>query len=283
VGAAEARGQAVIVPYNVDVPMDRWPIANWAVIAVTTVASLWGWASPDAEAWFLWRGEEFQAAQLLTHMLLHGDPFHLAGNMLMLFVFGNAVNARLGHIAFVLSYIVCGVCAGLLWMATDGGEASLGASGAIMGVIGTFLVYYPRNDVSILIWFFVQPHIFQISAYFVILAYVAFDLFAFASRHSDGVAHAAHLGGAAAGFAVGTGLVLSGLIKPGPGEQSIFQAIKAGGKRKEERWVERRTSDAPAQRLPPELRGGRNPAPGRARGAEPPGPSLPKPPPGGWK
>ena len=175
----------MLFPYNVDVPMERWPIANWAVIALTSVATFWGWANPDAEQWMLWRGDEFQATQLLTHMLLHADPIHLIGNMLMLFVFGNAVNARLGHIAYVLAYVACGVCAGLLWLATDGGEASLGASGAIMGVVGMFLVYYPKNDVSVFLWFF-GPRTFQCSAYWIILMYVGFDLLAFSSGSGDG-------------------------------------------------------------------------------------------------
>ncbi len=275
----------MIVPYNVDVPMDRVPIANWILIGVTCLVSMMGWANEDMlEHWILWRGERFGVAQLVTHQLLHADPVHLFGNMIMLFVFGNAVNARLGHIVYVLAYVFCGVCAALLWLAVGEGSASLGASGAIMGVIGAFLVYYPRNDVSVFLWIF-RAAAFQVSAYVIIAVYIFLDLFAFAAGSGDGVAHAAHLGGAAAGFGLGSAFVLSGWIKPGAGERSIFQMIKEGANEKEEvRWVERPLSREPVARLPEELRGGRPGTKGAAKpGKGPEAPAMPKAPPGGWR
>src|SRR5262249_12379825 len=91
----------------------------------------------------------FAAYQLVTSVFQHAGLLHLFGNMLFLFVFGNAINAKLGHPGFLISYLGIGVLANLLWLAVGRGDACLGASAAIMGMCGMFMVLYPLNAVHV--------------------------------------------------------------------------------------------------------------------------------------
>jgi membrane associated rhomboid family serine protease len=250
----------MLIPYNVDVPMQRWPIANWVLIAVTVVVScmLWGSEGSLLSA-AVWPDEEFSATQLVTYLFAHADIFHLAGNMLFLFVFGNAVNAKLGHVLYLLLYGVTGVVAALAWMATDDGLL-IGASGAIMGVVGAFLVYYPRNDVSVAYWFgFIAAGTFSLSSYWMILMYVAFDLWG-VLRQGDGVAYISHLVGAGSGFGIATLLLATKLVRPSETEQTLFQAVRGTDTRTTGRPVPRATS-GPVLRPPPSSRPSQDDAP----------------------
>jgi membrane associated rhomboid family serine protease len=215
----------MIFPYNVDVPMPRWPIANWALIAATSAVFLIFGVSKDDALLALWRGDDFRWWQPLTYTLLHADIIHLAGNMLFLFVFGNAVNARFGHALYLALYALLSVVSGLAWLLIDAdGVVLLGASGAIMGVVGAFLVYYPRNDISVFYWLgMIWTGTFQVSSYVMILIYVAWDLVSyFLMRGMDGVAYISHLIGAGAGVALAALVLQIGLVKPGAGEETLF-------------------------------------------------------------
>jgi membrane associated rhomboid family serine protease len=90
----------------------------------------------------------------VTSMFLHGGWFHLIGNMWFLWVFGNNVEDSMGHIRFVLFYVVCGLAAAALQVATSPSSAipMLGASGAIGGVMGAYIVLYPKVKVHMLIF-----------------------------------------------------------------------------------------------------------------------------------
>ena len=97
----------MLIPFNVDVPMERVPVANWIVIGITILVSLLVMAhAPDrlpikgpARYVILQRGDGFHLVQLVGHVLVHGGWFHLLGNMVFLFCFGNAINAKFGHAA----------------------------------------------------------------------------------------------------------------------------------------------------------------------------------------
>lgn len=244
----------MIVPYNVDVPMERWPIANWALIGFTCVMSIavLGNAREDwVGAWMvLQRGEDFSVWQLGGALVTHGGFLHLVGNMFFLFVFGNAVNARLGHALYLATYLAVGVLSNLAWLVLSDGPAVIGASGAIMGIIGAFLVLYPRNDVSIFYWIgFAFTGTFEVSAYWVVAAYFGFDLWGLArSGDASSVAYLCHVSGAIFGFGVLSVLLATGLVKPGEGEQTFFQALR-GGSRRSKKGIARMTG--PVLRPPP--------------------------------
>jgi len=214
-------------PCNVDVPMERWPIANWLLIAVTSCISILTMigAIPTGNWMLIGPGEYFTVGGLFGSLVSHAGIFHLAGNMLFLFVFGNAVNAKIGHLQYLFCYFLIGIIEGLLWVFLGGGPA-LGASGAIMGILGMFIIFYPRNNVTVFFWIWYASDTFEISAYFVIVAYFLFDLWGTMTDGGDGgVAYLAHILGSVTGFGLGTILALSGMVRSDHNEQNIFEAI----------------------------------------------------------
>jgi membrane associated rhomboid family serine protease len=243
----------MLIPYSVDVPMERWPFTNWALIAITCVISIGilidpprsdRWTvekdapgAPVIERVFLDELEgvsslalnprHFSFLQLFTCVFVHGDLFHLIGNMIFLFVFGNAVNAKMGHIPFLLSYFLLGALASCAWLLLGNGQPAVGASGAIMGIVGLFLVFFPRNDVTILYWFsFYFSGTFDLSSMWIILSYLAGDLFgSLTAGGGGGVAYVAHLGGALGGIACGVAAIQLGWFAATPYEVNLLQLL----------------------------------------------------------
>ncbi|HLO40104.1 MAG TPA: rhomboid family intramembrane serine protease [Phycisphaerales bacterium] len=224
----------MIFPYTVDVPMERRPFANWLLIAGTILGTMMYWGSESYEHIFvLYRGEDFSALQLVGSLIGHANLGHLIGNMVALFVFGNAINAKLGHVLFLLFYAAVGVIEGLVWLAVGTGPATLGASGAIMGVIGAFLVMYPRNDISVFYWFtLMYAGSFEISAYWVILCYVGLDIWGLVTSGNGAVNYIAHVAGAAAGFAIMWGLLATRVITSDSDEMSLPEILKENSRSK---------------------------------------------------
>lgn len=135
---------------------------------------------------------------LITYMFLHGDWLHLIGNMLFLWVFGDNVEDAMGTISFVLFYLLCGIAAGLAHAYVNiGSDAPLiGASGATAGVIGAYLVLYPRVWMWVLV--FLRLPI-KLPAVVVILAWFAMQVMFVMVEVNDNTAWWAHIGGFAAG------------------------------------------------------------------------------------
>jgi membrane associated rhomboid family serine protease len=139
---------------------------------------------------------------LFGHIWLHGGILHLLGNMLFLWIFGNAVCAKIGNFSYLPIYLGLGVIAGIAHLIFTGGNA-IGASGAIYGIVGMYLVFFPENEITCYIsfWFLLSPYIkeFTVSSIWMILFWVAFDVWE-AMKGGGGVAYFAHLGGFAGGF-----------------------------------------------------------------------------------
>lgn len=219
----------MLIPYNADVPMHRWPIANWVIIAVTIGLTLYAWSNADGLAenhWLLIRGPDFSAWGLLGALVTHADFWHLAGNMVFLFCFGNAVNAKIGNIAYPIFYIGVGVVEGLLWLLVSHEEAVLGASGAIFGIMGAFLFFYPRNDVSVFYWIFVRPGTFSVASFWVIGTYIAINVISHFLGREDGTSYVSHLIGACTGMLVAYLLLVTRLVMPEPGEQTLVDVLR---------------------------------------------------------
>jgi membrane associated rhomboid family serine protease len=147
---------------------------------------------------------------LITSMFMHGGIAHIFGNMLFLFIFGDNIEDRLGHVRYLLYYLVCGVLAGLSHVfatalfATDAQSLlvpSLGASGAISGVLGGYILLFPTNRVTVLIsWFVTQvPAFVAIGLWFVFQLINGLGVLGSGSQ-AGGVAYAAHIGGFIAGL-----------------------------------------------------------------------------------
>ncbi len=144
-------------------------------------------------------------ATLATSMFLHGGVVHLAGNLLYLGIFGNNVEDALGHRRFLFFYLVSGILASLFHVYTDPTSEvpMIGASGAISGVLGAYMLLYPKAQVGVLVpvGFFLT--VIRLPALVVLLLWFLFqfisNLFA-ATADGGGVAWAAHMGGFLAGI-----------------------------------------------------------------------------------
>lgn len=151
---------------------------------------------------------------LLTSMFMHGGIAHIFGNMLYLWIFGDNLESRLGHARYAAFYLACGVLASLAHVVTntDSYIPSLGASGAISGVLGGYILLYPHNRVRAIV---LRGFVTEIPAYIAIGIWFLFQIVNGLGVFSQGsqvggVAYAAHIGGFIAGlalikiFAIGT-------------------------------------------------------------------------------
>ncbi|MDH5405989.1 MAG: rhomboid family intramembrane serine protease [Candidatus Aminicenantes bacterium] len=140
---------------------------------------------------------------LLTSIFLHGGLLHLAGNMLYLWIFGDNIEDSMGHLRFLIFYILCGAIASLLHILVNPNSKvpTIGASGAISGVLGAYLVLYPRARVVTLLFFFYLIRIVRLPAMFFLGVWFLWQLMS-AGLGGGGVAWFAHIGGFAGGVAL---------------------------------------------------------------------------------
>ncbi len=159
----------------------------------------------------------YRPSQLITHAFLHGGVIHLMANLLFLLVLGTRVNAAIGNIATVLVYPLLAVGAALAHMASMAGAVlhpMLGASGAVMGLAGMYLILFPVHKVHIAFWlrlswlFPVYLRLFAIRGFLVVGLYVALDVLFVSLGIEDNTAHWAHIGG----FLIGMGLAIVLLV-----------------------------------------------------------------------
>jgi membrane associated rhomboid family serine protease len=135
---------------------------------------------------------------LFTYMFFHGDPLHLAGNMLFLWVFGDNVEDACGHVRFLLLYLVAGVIGGLTHVGLNLTSMAplIGASGAVAGIIAAYLILHPRVRVWVLAFKFIP---LRISAAWTLGAWIGLQFVMLALPNTGPVALWAHIGGLAAG------------------------------------------------------------------------------------
>jgi membrane associated rhomboid family serine protease len=151
-------------------------------------------------------------ATLLTSIFLHGGWFHLAGNMVFLWIFGNNVEDALGRGRFLVLYLGCGVAAALSQALSnpDDHVPMIGASGAIAGVLGAYLLLYPWSTVHVFVWIVIFFRIVTVPAWILLGLWFAMQVVSGLTRpaSSPGVAFWAHVGGFV------SGLILVGLLRP---------------------------------------------------------------------
>ncbi|MFH1031796.1 MAG: rhomboid family intramembrane serine protease [Chloroflexota bacterium] len=137
---------------------------------------------------------------LFTSMFMHAGWLHIIGNMLYLWIFGDNVEDRFGHFRFIVFYLICGILAMFVQMAfnSNSNVPTLGASGAIAGVLGAYIIMFPRARVSVLMGFFIIP----LPALLVIGVWIVLQFFfSVGSIGADvGVAYIAHVGGFVSGM-----------------------------------------------------------------------------------
>jgi membrane associated rhomboid family serine protease len=147
-----------------------------------------------------------QIGNVFTSMFLHGSWMHMLGNMWFLYIFGNNIEDSMGHGRFVVFYLACGVAAALLqvFVGPDSAIPMVGASGAISGVMGAYLVLYPRVRVYAFVPIGLIPISVALPAWTMLLYWAALQflggLFRLAAERQGGVAFWAHIGGFVAGL-----------------------------------------------------------------------------------
>ncbi|MBD3764997.1 MAG: rhomboid family intramembrane serine protease [Rhodobacterales bacterium] len=204
-------------------PSGRTPYVTWALIAANVAVFLTYWLGlPDDRAleWFFLRWGLIPARLMqgdgretvLTSMFLHGGWAHLGGNMLFLFIFGDNLEDRMGHGRFLRFYLASGLAAAALQVAADPGSPipMVGASGAIAGVMGGYLLLFPRARVDVLIIIVIFFRILPVPAWILLGLWFAMQVLGGFATPSDmgGVAYWAHAGGFVGGVALGVPLWL---------------------------------------------------------------------------
>ncbi|HUT58431.1 MAG TPA: rhomboid family intramembrane serine protease [Phycisphaerae bacterium] len=227
----------MIIPLRVDVPTWRRPFVNWVLMAVIICMSIAAFYDvgllydmAGVEGGGLTQNAGLWPVYAVSSSFLHGGWVHLIGNMLFLWIFGNAVNYKFGHLGYAGLYLAAAMVGGLAHYGLDGRPA-VGASGAINGVMGAFLVFFPRNNISCLFLMYFPPYYFiarrfTLSSIWMILFWIAWDLFYLAMGTQTCVGHWAHAGGFLAGFGVAILCAISGLVKPTEDEQTLLQVLK---------------------------------------------------------
>ena len=149
---------------------------------------------------------------IFSSMFMHAGWLHIIGNMLYLFIFGDNVEDAFGHVKFTIFYLVCGLAATFAQFAFSSGSSipQLGASGAIAGVLGAYLMMFPRSRVTVLMGYIVVPlpALVVIGFWFVLQLFSGIAAISSISTEEGGVAYMAHVGG----FVVG--LILAFILRP---------------------------------------------------------------------
>jgi rhomboid family protein len=188
------------------------PIVTTLIIVVNLLiflyqASLDQWSGNQFIAVYGLTPTRFHLLNMFTSMFLHGGWMHVLGNMWFLWVFGDNVEEVLGHGKFLLFYLMCGVAAAATHVLfnTDSRLPTVGASGAIAGVMGAYLVKFPRNRIVTLIFFgfifFADiPAVFMLGYWFLIQVFSGVGTVGYSHLSEGGTAWFAHIGGFIAGM-----------------------------------------------------------------------------------
>ncbi len=203
-----------MIPYKDDNPTYSFPFLTIAIIGLNTGIYIWQITSPFSDEIPFWYGAipegilTMKSAQpvtpfitLFTSMFLHGSLFHLLGNMLYLWIFGNNIEDRLGHIRFLFFYLFAGLVAAYSHAITEPSSQipMIGASGAISGVLGAYLILYPHARVHTLVFFGFFIQVVRIPALIVIGFWAIIQLIngmvTKVIPGEGGVAWFAHIGG----------------------------------------------------------------------------------------
>ena len=141
---------------------------------------------------------------IFTSMFLHGGWMHIIGNMTYLYIFGDNIEERLGKFKFIIFYFVTGIVAAFSQAIMDPTSTipMIGASGAIAGVLGGYLVLYPKANIKVLCWFIIFIKVIRIRAFIVLGGWIIIQFISFNGTdiNSGGVAYAAHIGGFISGI-----------------------------------------------------------------------------------
>ena len=184
----------LLLPVRLDVLLPRTPWMNFAIIAITTIVTfLWWFVFPEKIQEMFVLQSWSEPWGWFASTLVHGDIFHWFFNMMFLWIFGNAICSKIGNWRYIGLYLFFTLTAGVFHLLMSDAGA-IGASGAINGVIGFYFALYPINQIKMFYWYGLRSGTFQITGYWVILFWLAGDIYG-AVNGGGGIAYGAHLGG----------------------------------------------------------------------------------------
>ena len=210
-----------MIPLRDDNPVRATPVVTIGIIALCVLVFIWEWTLPPDEAavavyqYGFLPGALFgsvrvegavvaPALTIFSSMFLHGGLLHLLGNMLYLWIFGDNIEDRLGRVRYIAFYLICGVVAALAQALPnmDSDIPMIGASGAISGVLGAYLVLYPRANVLVVLPVFIVFYTFRVPALLVLGFWFLGQLMSSIAQSGQGggIAFGAHVGGFLAGL-----------------------------------------------------------------------------------
>ncbi|EKV32025.1 rhomboid family serine protease [Caenispirillum salinarum AK4] len=215
----------LFLPIADDNPTRRTPFVTWTIMGLCVVVFLWQQSlAPVEQRAALYSfgvvptvlfGNKTLPPELavipgwltvVTSMFMHGGWLHLGGNLLYLWIFGNNVEDSMGHGRFIAFYLVCGTAAALAQSlpAPFSEIPMVGASGAIAGVLGAYLILHPRANVRVFLWIIILIRIINVPAFIVLGGWFLMQFISGANAPVDagGVAFLAHMGGFVAGAAL---------------------------------------------------------------------------------
>jgi membrane associated rhomboid family serine protease len=246
-----------MLPIRDEIPSRHAPVVTVSIVVANVLVFVYQWTLPENAlaafvyqfglvparisdpAWALSVG--FPSAgygSFFTSMFLHGGLLHLASNMWSLWIFGDNIEDRMGRARFLVFYLTCGLAAGWVHWLTNPGSTipTVGASGAIAGVMGGYLLLFPHSRVLTLVPLFVYPLFIHIPAFIFLGVWIVTQIFSGTmslgrGAETGGIAFWAHVGG------FGAGLVLVKLMArndpeqlPGPAHHSVLDRVPPPGR-----------------------------------------------------
>jgi len=204
-----------MIPLRSSEPHSSRPTVTLAIIAVNVAVFLYelslGMSSYALNRFIMLHGivpDRLHYSSILTSMFIHGGFLHIAGNMWFLWIFGRGVEDLIGHTKYLFLYFACGFAAAFLHILVNSNstEPTIGASGAIAGVMGAYLIKFPRAHIVTLVFIIVFITTVDIPAMFLLLYWFAIQFFSgvgsvgYSAASNGDVAWFAHVGGFVAGM-----------------------------------------------------------------------------------
>ncbi|HSI36142.1 MAG: rhomboid family intramembrane serine protease [Phycisphaerae bacterium] len=249
----------MLFPFRTDVPQRATPWMNYLLILANLVISLWGWKFPTLAQNYELSAREPHLLNFLTYGFLHQPgvaiqwlSVHLIGNLVALWLFGNSVNERLGHVGYLAFYLAGAVFAGVGCVVFPSALSPrvIGASGAVMAVVGAYLVLFPKSQVSLAFFLIFTGGVVEVPAVYLISFFVTLDV-AMSLAGSSGVAHMAHAWGVLLGFGVVMSLLSAKLLPGDPFD--CLSLLRRWNRRREYQRLVRRGFDPFAKPAAPRV------------------------------
>jgi len=219
----------LLLPIGTDNPLRRTPVMNYALVIANFVIFIYfsyftGAGSSSAPGhnpagpYMLYPGSP-RLYQFITYAFLHGGWMHVIGNMLFLYIFGNSVNDKLGHLGYLLFYLAGGVASALGYalMNLDSTTPMLGASGAVAAVTGAYMVLFPKTYIHVFYWLFFIGTLEVHAFYFILFKLAIFDNIIQPRLYgTSNVAYDAHLAGYVFGICIPLAMLALKLLAHSP-------------------------------------------------------------------